>query len=95
MGELGLDAFGNKPDFVDRGIRKRAICAIGKQDILPQNMFPDDGDIIIIGASSDHLILDITECHKAYQVGSLVTFHPTYSGIMSCMTSEYVSKNFI
>lgn len=94
-GKLGLDAIGNKSSFVDKGIRKRTICAIGKQDILPQNMVPDDRDIIIIGASSDHLILDITECHKAYQVGSLVSFHLNYGGILSSMTSEYVSKSFI
>jgi ornithine racemase len=94
-GEVGFDAFGNKPRFVDKGIRKRAICAIGKQDVFPQNMIPEDQDINIIGASSDHLILDITESRRAYQVGSLVSFRLTYGGILSSMTSKYVSKTFI
>jgi len=93
-GELGFDSFGNKPSFVDRGIRKRAICAIGKQDVLPDNIVPDDADIIILGASSDHMILDITECHQAYKLGEVVSFKLNYAGILSSMTSEYVSKFF-
>ena len=93
-GKLGLDAFGNKPEFVDKGIRKRAICAIGKQDVLPQDLVPEDQEIYIIGASSDHLILDITDCKYVYRIGSLVSFYLTYGGILSSMTSEYVSKSF-
>jgi predicted amino acid racemase len=93
-GEIGLDAFGNKPSFVDKGIRKRAICAIGKQDVFPESIVPDDGDIVILGASSDHLILDVTECHRTYKVGGLVSFKLNYVGIMRSMTSEYVSKSF-
>lgn len=95
IGELGLDAFGNIPRFVDKGIRKRAICAIGKQDIFPQNMVAEDQNINIIGASSDHMILDITGCNQVYHVGSLVSFRLTYSGVLSSMTSEYVGKSFV
>jgi predicted amino acid racemase len=80
---------------VDKGIRKRAICAIGKQDVFPESIVPDDGDIIILGASSDHLILDVTESHRAYEVGGLVSFKLTYGGILTSMTSEYVSKSFL
>jgi predicted amino acid racemase len=94
IGEIGLDSFGNKPSFVDKGVRKRAICAIGKQDVFPQYMVPEDGDIVIIGASSDHLILDITDCHRPYQVGQMIFFKLKYGGILSSMTSEYVSKSF-
>lgn len=93
-GELGLDSFGNRPSFVDRGTRRRAICAIGKQDVVPESIVPDDRDIVIVGASSDHLILDVTQCQRAYHVGGLVSFKVTYAAILSCMTSEYVSKHF-
>lgn len=92
IGEVTVDSFGNKPVFIDRGTRKRAICAIGKQDVLPQQIIPQDSDIVILGASSDHLILDITECQTQYRVGDLVSFKLTYSGILSCMTSKYVCK---
>jgi predicted amino acid racemase len=93
-GELGLDSFGNTPSFVDKGIRKRAICAIGKQDVNPESIIPDDGDIVILGASSDHLILDVTESQCAYKMGDFVSFKLTYGGILSSMTSEYISKSF-
>jgi predicted amino acid racemase len=32
IGKLGVDAFGKKPEYVDRGRRKRAILAIGRAD---------------------------------------------------------------
>lgn len=92
VGEIGLDAFGNKPAFEDKGIRKRAICAIGRQDVDPNNLIPYDDLISIIGASSDHLILDITECDKNYNVGDKIEFNVTYGGCLSAMTSQYVYK---
>lgn len=90
-----LDAFGNKPHFIDRGLRKRAICAIGKQDVDINQITPLDNNILVIGGSSDHLILDINDSDNNYQVGSLVTFNLSYSGVLQCMTSEYVNKRFI
>lgn len=93
FGEIGTDSFGKKPSFVDKGIRRRAICAIGKQDVDPEHLVPDDDDIVILGASSDHLLLDVTECHKVYTVGDLISFRLEYAGILSAMTSEYVSKS--
>lgn len=92
IGEVTVDSFGNKPVFIDKGTRKRAICAVGKQDVLNEQIISQDSDIFILGASSDHLILDITECQTPYRVGDIVSFKLTYSGILSCMTSEYVCK---
>ncbi len=40
IGEIGMDAFGNTPSFEDRGIRKRAILAVGKQDFGSYDLFP-------------------------------------------------------
>lgn len=95
VNSTALDAFGNKPEFVDRGIRKRAICAIGKQDVDIDQITPKDSNIIVIGGSSDHLILDINDSETDYKVGSLVDFDLSYSGVLQCMTSEYVNKHFI
>ncbi len=92
IGEVRLDAFGDRPSFVDKGIRKRALCAIGKQDVGIGDIIPDDDGIALLGASSDHLILDVTECAQTYKVGDLVSFFLTYGGILRSMTSEYVAK---
>jgi len=92
IGEIGLDSFGNKLVFEDNGIRKRAICAIGKQDIDPKNIIPYDKSIVILGASSDHLILDVTEAKSNYSVGDKIEFNVSYGGCLAAMTSEYVYK---
>ena len=94
-GEIGRDAFGKEPSFIDRGVRKRAICAIGKQDVDKDSLSPRDEDIIILGASSDHLILDVSDSENLYKVGDIVDFTLDYGGILSTMTSEYVKKEII
>ncbi len=95
IGNIGVDAFGNKPKFQDKGIIRRAICAIGKQDVNPFDIIPDDKDIEIIGASSDHLIMDVTNSKIDYRIGDVISFRLSYGGILSLMTSRYVSKLYI
>lgn len=94
-GEIGMDAFGNKPTFVDRGVRKRALIAIGKQDVNNDSIYPCDEDIIILGGSSDHTILDVTDSKKDYKVGDIVEFTLDYGGVLMSCTSEYVEKEII
>jgi predicted amino acid racemase len=94
VGNIGMDAFGCTPAFIDRGIRKRAIIAAGRQDISLEGMFPIDEDIMVIGASSDHLIIDITESKREYKVGSEVEFKISYGCLLQSMTSIYVKKVF-
>jgi predicted amino acid racemase len=95
IGEIGMDAFGNTPIFEDRGLRKRAILAIGRQDIAIQNIIPLDPDMMILGASSDHLIIDVTDCTKEYMVGDEVRFNIEYGALLQVMTSEYIHKNLL
>lgn len=95
VGGIGLDAFGQVPIFQDRGIRKKAICAVGKQDVDFNNIIPEDNNVMILGGSSDYLILDITDCDKNYYIGDIISFNLTYAGVMNTMTSEYVSKILI
>lgn len=92
VGEIGMDAFGEKPVFTDRGMRKRAILAAGRQDVKVDGLTPTDERIIILGASSDHLIVDVTDCDKNYQVGDIVEFKLSYGALLSASTSEYVNK---
>ena len=92
IGEIGRDAFGNVPVFTDRGIRKRAIIAVGKQDIHPDTLIPHDKGIIVLGGSSDHTILDISDCEADYGVGDVLSFDLTYGGMLGGMTSPYVHK---
>jgi len=91
IGEIGRDAFGNIPKYIDKGLMKRAIVAIGKQDCRIEGMTPVDSSIEILGASSDHLILDVTNT-PGIKVGSIVEFNVDYGAMLSAMTSKYVEK---
>lgn len=95
IGTIGRDAFGDIPKFTDRGIRKRAIVSMGKQDVNIEGISPIDGNLIILGASSDHLIIDITDSEQAIKVGGEIDFSLTYFGVLSVSDSKYVEKRFI
>lgn len=95
IGEVGVDAFGQKPYYEDRGMMKRAIIAIGKQDTDLDSMTPVDSQVEIMGGSSDHIILDLTKCDKDYQVGDVVEFTLGYGGMLKVATSPYVEKIFL
>lgn len=94
-GQIGMDAFGNKPSFVDKGIMKRGIVAIGRQDVEHTALFPLDPNIEIIGASSDHMILDFTAVQENYKVGDVVKFKMEYSAMLKLFTSEYVEREYV
>ncbi|HCM90815.1 MULTISPECIES: ornithine racemase Orr [Vagococcus] len=95
IGEVGVDAFGNKPTFVDKGLMKRGIVGIGQQDVDKMTIHPLDSRLEIVGASSDHLIIDFTKAENDYQVGDEVSFGLDYGSLLNCFTSEYVKKEFI
>jgi len=95
IGESGMDAFGQKPVYEDRGEIIRGIIAIGKQDADINGLVPLDDHIEILGRSSDHMILDLTNSSQDYMVGDIMRFKLKYPGILSVMTSKYVEKSFI
>jgi ornithine racemase len=95
FGKIGVDAFGEVPYFEDIGIRKRAIFGIGRQDVKVDVILPKVKGARIVGASSDHMIVDLTDCEKDYQVGDLMEFEVAYGALLALSTSEYVSKNII
>jgi len=92
FGEIGYDAFGNVPRFQDRGIRQRAIVALGRQDVLVSGLQANDR-LEIIGSSSDHIILD-SKNHNL-QVGDEVTFNLDYGSLLAAMTSPFIRKQFV
>ncbi|MGH2414206.1 MAG: alanine/ornithine racemase family PLP-dependent enzyme, partial [Microcystaceae cyanobacterium] len=91
-GEICQDSFGNIPAFQDRGVRRRVIIALGKQDTLVSGLKPNN-DLEILGASSDHVVLDSK--NRYLKVGSEVDFDLDYGGLLAAMTSPFVKKQFI
>jgi predicted amino acid racemase len=88
-GEIAQDAFGHVPAFEDRGCRRRAILALGSQDVDVSAIQPRI-EANVVGASSDHLILDVRD--PALEVGAEVQFDVKYSALLRAMTSPYVEK---
>jgi predicted amino acid racemase len=93
-GEAAQDSYGNRPTFVDRGERRRAICAIGRQDIVPEGMRPLDPRVEVLGASSDHMIVDVQAVEPPPAVGDRIAFVPNYASVLQAFTSAYVVKDF-
>lgn len=96
IGQLMVNAFGDLPHYEDRGIRKRAILALGNQDLGDSSkIVPKDKDIKVLGASSDHTILDIHDCKREYKLGDIVEFNVLYQSMLTTSLSDYVHKKII
>lgn len=94
-GEIGADSYGNYPHFVDFGVRTKAVCALGKQDFDVETSRPVDEGIRILGASSDHLMLDVTNSVRQYHVGDVISLELGYFSTMRAFTSCYVKKVYL
>jgi predicted amino acid racemase/arginase family enzyme len=92
IGQSGYDAFGNQPYFPDEGDRLRAIANIGREDVLVDGLTPIHKGTRVLGASSDHLLMDVTDADPPVAVGDRVAFRMSYGAMLSAMTSEYVEK---
>ncbi|HOW37293.1 MAG TPA: alanine/ornithine racemase family PLP-dependent enzyme [Bacillota bacterium] len=90
IGNIGMNSFGAKPDIEDRGMMNRAILAIGRQDVEPGDLIPLDAGVRIVGASSDHLIVDLG--NRTGKPGDVLAFGLNYPGLLRVMTSRYVKK---
>ena len=95
IGEIGVNAFGEKAAYTDIGIRRRAIAAVGRQDMDCDGLIPLNPGVTVVGASSDHLILDITDSKESLQVGDTVQFKMNYGGVLRGFTSRYIHKKYL
>lgn len=88
-GKIAQNAFGETPTVNDRGQVSQAILALGRQDTDPDGLHAPAG-IDIMGASSDHLILESGSDNLS--VGTEVKFQLNYSAMVRSMTSPFVTK---
>ncbi len=91
-GETAQTAFGEEAPVTDRGYISQTILAIGRQDTDPCGLRPPP-EIEILGASSDHLIID--SGRAPLSVGAEVTFQLNYSALVRATTSPFVAKIII
>jgi len=94
-GTSAQDAFGRRPLFLDRGDRRRAVLAIGRQDTVPEGLTPLDPRVTVLGASSDHLVVDVDDLPEPPRLGDEIAFVPNYAATLAAFTSPYVGKRFL
>jgi len=96
IGHIGIDAFGKVPHFEDRGMRYRGVAALGKQDVIPEDITPLVEGISVLGASSDHLVLDVEEASPRPKVGdNLIFSFRGYGGMLQAFNSDYVERHYV
>lgn len=93
VGIIGVNGFGHKCTYVDRGIRERAVLALGDFDVGDCNRLkPIDPCIKILGASSDHMIVDIQECMHHYSLGECISFTLLYQSMLFATGNPLIAK---
>lgn len=79
----------------DKGRRLRAILAVGSQDIGDAMLLsPLDPGLEIVGCSSDHTIIDVTDSKIAYKSGDTITFQVRYGNMLYAFTGDHVSIEY-
>lgn len=82
QGELAIDAFGNRPVYVDVGMQIRALLDFGRADVGPvEALVCREPGMAVIGASSDHCIVDVTRCRRLCP-GDIVEFGFSYANML-------------
>ena len=76
-------------------LRKRALIAVGKQDVSSKYLAPEDPAIEIVGDTSDCMIADVTDSEIKYKPGDTLGFRVSYNGLVSAMASDYIEKILI
>ena len=88
-GIIAQSAFGTKQPPTTQTEVFQSLLAIGEQDTDPYGLVPAD-DIQVLGASSDHLIVD--SGWRQLPLGTELTFQPNYSALVRAMTSSFVGS---
>ncbi len=92
IGQISQNAFGEIPQFKDKGDILRGIVALGKQDVIVEDLKPKNKDIEILGSSSDHILLDLK--NQEFHVGDILKFNMKYGALVHLYTSKYVKKEY-
>lgn len=87
-GKQHQNAFGDYTRFKDNGPVRRAILGIGQQDVEVSGL-KSRMDYEILGASSDHLIVNTQ--NKIIKIGEELKFDVNYAALLAATTSPFVT----
>lgn len=76
----------------DKGLRQRAILALGSQDVGDSALLiPVDSGVEVVGCSSDHTVVDVTESGRKWRSGDTLTFKVRYANMLYSFAGEHVN----
>jgi predicted amino acid racemase len=79
----------------DKGRRLQAILALGSQDVSDAaTLIPEDDGVQILGCSSDHTIVDVTDSGKLWRAGDTLTFKVRYANMLYAFTGDHVNVEY-
>ncbi len=93
VGTSSVNAFGETVTFSDRGVMRRGVLAVGRQDTIPDGLTPVDGAVSVLGSSSDHLLVDLTAAPQ-YAVGDKLRFTLSYGALLHAFTGKYIAREY-
>jgi predicted amino acid racemase len=94
-GETGPDAFMRTREWPDLGIRRRAVLAMGEIDLNVGWLTPTRPGVVIVGASSDHTVLDVTDADPPVDVGDELEFDTDYVAVAVGWASRCAHRGFV
>lgn len=78
----------------DKGRRLRAILAVGSQDISSaRDLIPLDEGVSVVGCSSDHTIVDVTDA-RPLKSGDVLHFRVRYANMLYAFTGNHVEIRY-
>jgi predicted amino acid racemase len=96
IGRLGQDCFLNVRKYEDRGVRRRALLAVGAFDIGDhEKLVPLDKGVTLLGCSSDHMIADIHDSERDYRLGDSIPMRLLYQAMLFTTANDLVDKKII
>jgi len=93
LGSRSEDAFGQRPEFEQRGEVLRALLNVGREDIDVEGLTPQDPGAVILGGSSGYLVVDVSAVAGNIRIGDTLAFSLNYAALLAAMTSAYVYKH--
>ena len=79
----------------DKGRRMQAILALGSQDVADAAaLIPEDDGVQILGCSSDHTIVDVTDSGKQWRSGDTLTFKLRYANMLYAFSGDHVTVDY-
>lgn len=80
-GEIGPDAFMRTNEWPDLGVRRRAVLAMGEIDLSVRFLRPTRPGVFLVGASSDHTVVDVTDADPPVRLGEELEFDARYTAV--------------